>query len=442
MSDLSDLELLAVPGMCAALASRDISTVYRLLTQAGVTQRVIAQATGQSQSEVCEILQGRQVMGYDVLVRIAAGLGVPREAMGLGYGAYAEDSADEPGEEAESDVLRRQFSHLLALAGAAAFGATVPGVGELLNDSSPPGLRMDTPSRIGTTDVGVIRSYTASLATAARTIGGQAHPAAALAEWADGYLRADASPPTRVALLSALSQLHVIVAWCCHDSYAPRAAVHHFGQAVKLATQAEDNVAASYALRHAAMMFLDRREPNDALKLVQLAQVHLNDAPGQDPRAAPLQAWLSAENALALAEMSGSDSTASRARSQLDCARDGYDPPGSHARAEMELLAAQVHLRLGSLDTAEAMAATSVRTFGVDRREGILAEIISALLHVQTGEPDGLPMADSVVSATATLRSGVARAELAPLATALEARPSSEHAQLARRARQIATTRV
>ncbi len=136
------------------------------------------------------------------------------------------------------------------------------------------------------------------------------------------------------------------MAWCCHDSYAPRPAVHHFGQAVKLATQAEDNVAASYALRHAAMIFLDRREPNDELKLVQLAQVHLNDAPGQDPRAAPLRAWLSAENALALAEMSGSDSTAKRARSQLDCAWDGYDPPGSHARADMDLLAAQVHLRV------------------------------------------------------------------------------------------------
>lgn len=61
--------------MRAALASRDICTVYRLLTQAGMSQRAITQAAGQSQSEVCEILQGRQVMAYDVLARIAAGLG-------------------------------------------------------------------------------------------------------------------------------------------------------------------------------------------------------------------------------------------------------------------------------------------------------------------------------------------------------------------------------
>jgi transcriptional regulator with XRE-family HTH domain len=404
-----------------------------------MTQRTIAQATGQSQSEVCEILQGRQVIAYHVLVRIASGLGVPREAMGLGYGVYAEGSADEPGEEVEADVLRRQFSHLLALAGAVAFGAAIPGVGELLANSSSPALRMDTPSKIGTTDVGVIRSYTASLATAARTIGGQANPADALTAWADGYLRADASASTRVALLSALSQLHVIAAWCCHDSYAPRTGLHHFGQAVEFANHANNHVAASYALRHAAVMVLERGEPNDALKL---AQLHLNDAPGEDPRTAPLRAQLSAVSAFALAAMSNSGSMAAQARSQLARARDGYDPPGSHARAEMDLFAAQVHRRLGLFDTAEAMAASSVEAFGTDRREGILAEIITALLHVQAGERDGPRMADSVISATATLRSGVARAELAPLAAALEARPRSDHAELARRARQVATTRV
>lgn len=108
----------------------------------------------------------------------------------------------------------------------------------------------------------------------------------------------------------------------------------------------------------------------------------------------------------------------------------------------MDLAAAQVHLRLGSFDTAQAMAASAVRAFGADRREGILAEIISALLHVQAGDRDALRRADSVTSAVATLRSGVARANLTPLATALEARPRPDHAELARRVRQIATTRV
>src|SRR2546427_11611121 len=92
-----------------ALAAREISTVYRLLRRTGVSQRQIAAMTGQSQSEVSEILKGRQVMAYDVLARIADGLGVPRGYMGLAYdevtagrgGGAAEGSRTGGGESGE-----------------------------------------------------------------------------------------------------------------------------------------------------------------------------------------------------------------------------------------------------------------------------------------------------------------------------------------------------
>jgi hypothetical protein len=132
-------------------------------------------------------------MAYDVLVRIAAGLGVPREAMGLGYGAYAEGTASAPGEEADKDVLRRQFQHLLALAGVAAFGTAVPGVGELIPSLPSGGLLADTPSWIGERDVAVIRDYTESLRAVARTVGGQAGPATAL--WPGGQTPGLAQTP-------------------------------------------------------------------------------------------------------------------------------------------------------------------------------------------------------------------------------------------------------
>ncbi len=393
MSGLPDLELFALSGMRAALANRDIGTVYRLLMQAGVVQRVIAQVTGQSRSEVCEILKGRQVIAYDVLVRIAAGLGVPREAMGLGYGAYAVGTASEPGEEDGEDVLRRQFQHLLALAGAAAFGTVVPGLGELTPGLPAGGLLVDAPSRIGERDVAVIRDYTASLRAAARTVGGQAGPATALAGWADSWLGADASQPAHRALLSALSDLHLVTAWCCHDSCAPAAAYHHFSVAVQLAIDAGDGYRASYALRHAAMMLIDRAQPNNALKLVQLADLHVADAPRDDSRVPVLRSWLAVESALAQAQLSDTESAARRVRSELARARDGYNPPGSHARADMDLVTALVQLHLGALDIAESMASVSVRTFahGTDRREGVLADITLARLHVQAGEPDGTP---------------------------------------------------
>src|SRR5690242_12685248 len=116
------------PEMRSALAAREVSTVYRLLRRTGVSQRQIAALTGQSQSEVSEILKGRQVMAYDVLARIADGLGVPRGYMGLAYDevtavriAGTKEAAN--AEESE-EVKRRKF---LAHAAAVAVGAHVLG---------------------------------------------------------------------------------------------------------------------------------------------------------------------------------------------------------------------------------------------------------------------------------------------------------------------------
>ncbi len=71
--------------MRAALCVRDIGAVYRELQRAGVPQRQIAALTDQSQSDVSEIVSGRRVISYDLLARIADGLGAPRGYLGLGY---------------------------------------------------------------------------------------------------------------------------------------------------------------------------------------------------------------------------------------------------------------------------------------------------------------------------------------------------------------------
>lgn len=76
-------EILGSHAGLRALAARDITAVYKLLHSAGVSQRDIATMTGQSQSEVSEILNGRQVMAYEVFVRVADGRSVPRGLMGL-----------------------------------------------------------------------------------------------------------------------------------------------------------------------------------------------------------------------------------------------------------------------------------------------------------------------------------------------------------------------
>jgi predicted XRE-type DNA-binding protein len=76
----------ALPELNEALARRDVRAIYRFLRTRGFSQARIAALTGQNQSEVSAILtHGRQVTAYDVLVRIADGLSIPRGLMGLAY---------------------------------------------------------------------------------------------------------------------------------------------------------------------------------------------------------------------------------------------------------------------------------------------------------------------------------------------------------------------
>jgi len=73
------------PEMRLAWARRDITRVYRTLQRYGYAQQRIAALTGQSQPEVSSIIHGRKVMAYDLIERIAVGLGVPRGYAGLSY---------------------------------------------------------------------------------------------------------------------------------------------------------------------------------------------------------------------------------------------------------------------------------------------------------------------------------------------------------------------
>jgi hypothetical protein len=69
--------------MQAAVAARDVTTIFRLLQKVGMPQQRIAALTGQSQPEVSAIMHGRKVMSYDVLLRITDGLGIPRGMAGM-----------------------------------------------------------------------------------------------------------------------------------------------------------------------------------------------------------------------------------------------------------------------------------------------------------------------------------------------------------------------
>ncbi len=136
-----------------------------------------------------------------------------------------------------------------------------------------------------------------------------------------------------------------------------------------------------------------------------------------------------------------SQSVLARARDDLAKARDGWVPPDTFAAADMHLTSALTWLHCGQLDAAETAATHAVTTFGSLRRGGVVADLTRARLHVLSGDPGALGLAESAIKATTQTRSGVARQIwLPPLAEALEARRGSDYADLARQARQVAMT--
>lgn len=415
-----------------ALAERDITTVYRLLTDTDISQRQIAQLTGQSQSEVSEVLKGRRVMAYDVLVRIAQGLEVPRAWMGLAYDEGAESTDPTVGEEVVDEDMRRRA--LLAAASAALLGAPV--LGEVLELPTPPATPTPLPSRLGASDVAALKELTAQLRTVARNHGGGADVVTAVANRSRPLMSVPARNPIKAELGSALADLHTLAGWCCVDSGLHDQARACFATAMDLAATTGDYVQMASAFWHAGIHMRDAGAYNDDLKACQLGLIKLGEAPNS-PEAAEATAWLHAESARALAAMGHSKA----AERSLRTARE-WQPSNIYDDADMEHGAASVYLLLGRLDIAERFATSSVRKWsaeGASRREGVAADIALATIHTQTGQSDAARLAQHAIASVAPLRSIRTRhVKLAPLVKALDTRGDATSRDLARRARQLA----
>ncbi|WP_258344734.1 helix-turn-helix domain-containing protein [Saccharopolyspora gregorii] len=257
-----------------ALAARNVSEIYRQLRRIGVSQRQIAASTGQSQSEVSEILKGRQVMAYDVLARIADGLGIPRGYMGLAYdGATAMRVAkSNSGPQAEEDesVKRRKF---LSHAAAVTMGAAVFGTEE--NTWVPSNVQTPAPMRIGMTDVQQIQAATKALRDLDYRYGGGTCRDAVVAQlsWAQQLLDANASDQVKRKLYVSLADMHSLAGWTSFDTGLLDPARGHFGKALEFAKQAEDDSLVASVLYRMGRVYLHYQEPNEALKLFQLGQI-------------------------------------------------------------------------------------------------------------------------------------------------------------------------
>jgi transcriptional regulator with XRE-family HTH domain len=433
------------PELRRILTARDVGALYHALKGFGLSQRQIAQRTGQSQSEVSEILKGRQVRDVTVLERIADGLGIPRSYLRLA-GVPGEDSAYSEVEgdtdpEVDEEMRRRA---LMAATSLAALGRVVQELGELAELALPRIGDEPLPLRLVMSHVHAIEAVTERLRALARQYGGQADLFGAAVKHYARWLGVPATEAVKARLGAALAELHTETGWCYYDSGID--GTGYFTRALKLADDARDAYGIANAAWHAGLTLVRSGYPDEALKAFQLGQFPLGGfQPGKaapailradDPRVPTLTARLNRNSATAYALMDSPD----HAMRHLDKAHEGYAPRNDFDRGGMDLAIAGVQLDLRRLDTAQQFAVSAVRAYGdVYGRMRTSAELLLAVVYVRSGEPRGLVLARQAIDAVSASQSAAVRRDwLPPLAAALEARPGSDARELARLARRVA----
>ncbi len=273
-NDPIDPRLWERPQMRVALARHDISEVYRLLGAAGVSQRRIAALTGQNQSEISDITQGRQVQAYDLLARIADGLGVPRGYMGLAFTDIATHrlATSTTMIIPEDDLMERRS--FLGLVSKIVMGAALTTAELQLIAAAP--AHASAPRHVGNTEVAQLHALTAALRAHDATHGGGSCRNAILAhtEWAESMLTASVSDEVRPRLLSAVADAKTLAGWAAHDLGLAREARQHLARALQITQQAEAllvNEAMAYA--HLG----DARQAMTALRRAEDEYTHATD---------------------------------------------------------------------------------------------------------------------------------------------------------------------
>jgi hypothetical protein len=253
-----------------------------------------------------------------------------------------------------------------------------------------------------------------------------------------------AEPVTR-ALRTAVAELHIEAGWAGFDAWRSDRALHHFWRALELAIAAKDVYLQAIAMNYAGRAIREFGHPNDALKLFPLGEVKSWAIPEDEPRVvvvgeigrAAVTAYAQQQGATALAEL-GDVNAAERGMAQ---ARESWSATRDDRYGDLDRPGALLALRRGQLNTAETLAAASVRRWEGFPLGHVQSGIVLAAVHVRAGEPGGLPMAHGVITAVRKLSSVRTRRQLQPLAAALQTRPGRDAQDLTRMAQQTASAR-
>ena len=427
MAELVDL--LTNPTARRALAHRDITAVFRILHDAGVSQARIARATGQRQSEVFEIISGRrQVQSIALFRGIADGLGVPRGWMGLAYDPDLEAEVAAAGDTVTEDERK---GNLLRHGAAVLCGRPVFGAADPIRVEHTP---TPVPSRIGLADIEQVTQTTDRLEQLTGELGGIPMTAALTAhtQASEALLSATMREPVRQRLLVALADAHSAAGGAAGSAGLRDLARQHYTRGMDCAGAAGDLLRAVVSLDRLGTRELDV-EPNEALKLFQLGAA---TAPSPLPRALIEYHCALALGLLGLA--AEALPALRRACDSFEAARD--EPrPWKHFATALPHIEGSTYFALGRFD--RAAVALSAATDGASHAVVCTVSNSSLLAAAQLRSGElraGLCTAHRAIDLAKGLRSVSVRNGLAPLQEAAAARRDSTCRDLAR---ELATLR-
>jgi len=357
-------------------------------------------------------------------------------------GAYAGRDTD-PAQEVDAQMRRRV---LLAAAGMAVVGRPLQEIDDLAGQLHAPA-PVPLPSQIFQIHVTKVQDLTHSLEDAGRAYGSDPEVSSAVAAWATRLLDVPGADTAKRALMVAVAELHDHAGWAAFDASLYDRAMHHYTQALELATQTGDAYCQALALNHAGLATEEHGHPNDGLKMLQLAQIKAWDIPPDEQRTVvgpgsrtALEACGRADSATALARLGCWDA----ADAALVKSRELWQPTRTDPVGDLDYVAARLETIRGRWDAAEPFAAASVQRWegSSSQRPHTRAAILLATIHLRAGDGDGLQLAHDAITGVTKLSSVRVRRRLEPLVAALEARPGKDHRELARMARQAVATRA
>jgi len=412
--------------MRVALAARDIAGVFRLLQMAGVSQRRIAALTGQSQSEISEILAGRQVVSYDVLARIADGLGVARGSLGLAYDdATAALVGVVPGAVDESAPPESGDGMLARLTELTVGSSTVDPQTWL---QPFPLVWAPAPDHIGLSDVARLQAMTEHLRGVDRQHGGGACREAVLAQltWAQQLLVAQASDETTRALHRTIADLHLLAGWTSFDLGVLGPARRHYSRAMEHARFVDEASLVAKVLYCLGRLHLHHGWVAQSLRLFQLGQVAAQES-GIGRAVAMQHANLGWAHALA-GDARQALACVGRARDEFGRSETDAVPPwiGFFDAAELQALRGMALAHLPDPSAEHRAAAierfalsTALRELPFARPRAFELTALSWLL-IENGEVDhGIRVGNEAVDVAAPIRSQRVIDRFVPLRSAL-----------------------